>query len=335
MDPRDKKENTHPIVSIVIPMRDEEEHIGRCLDSLVAQDYPHSRFEVLVADGFSDDQSREIVAGYATAGVDVLLLDNPARVTPHALNTGVRHARGEVIIILGSHSYVEIDFISRNVEVLAATGADCVGGRIETISKTALGRVVSLAMSSPFGVGNARFRTSEKAGFVDTVAFGAYRRAVFDKVGLFDEELVRNQDDEFNFRLTRSGGRIYLDPKIRSYYWSRPTLGSLWRQYYQYGRWKTRILRKHGRLPSTRHIVPAAALTLFGITVIAGIAYHPLAWIPAALLAGYLAASLAVTIDLSLKNGPIYVMLPAAFATLHLSYALGFLRGLPQVVRTP
>lgn len=325
--------SSRPLVSVVIPMRNEESHIRRCVESLLAQDYPGGRWEVIVVDGRSDDRSRDIVAALAGGVTPVVLLDNPAMITPNALNIGVSSSGGEIVIILGSHSYVEPDFIARNVEVLAATGADCVGGRIETISDSRVGRVVSLAMSSSFGVGNARFRTSNRPGFVDTVAFGAYRREVFERIGLFDEELVRNQDDEFNFRLTRSGGRIYLDPSIRSYYVSRPTLRSLWRQYYQYGRWKTRILRKHGRLPSARHLAPALALTIFSVSVIVGLIYPRTALVPIALLLSYLALSLGFTIRIALKNGPDCVILPLAFATLHLSYAVGFIRGLPRNIR--
>lgn len=322
-----------PLVSVVIPMRNEEDYISRCLASLTAQDYPADQLEIMVADGRSTDRSREAVAGFTGGKPAVTLLDNPARVTPNALNIGINHSHGEVVIILGSHSYVENDFISRNIEVLAATGADCVGGRIETISNSRLGRVVSLAMSSSFGVGNARFRTSKKPGYVDTVAFGAYRRGVFDRIGLFDEELVKNQDDEFNFRLTRAGGRIYLDPSIRSYYWSRPTLRLLWKQYYEYGRWKTRILRKHGRLPSARHMAPALALMVFLATLVIGSLYREAIWLPLSLLAAYLALSLAFTIKIAIGNGFACLMLPVAFATLHLSYAVGFIRGLPQIAR--
>ena len=167
-------------------MRNEERHIGRCLDSLMEQDYPADCLEVKVVDGCSEDGSAAIVRSFAGRSPDVELLDNPDRVTPAALNIGIRNSGGDVVIILGSHSFVEPDFVSRNVAVLEASGADCAGGRIETISDRRMGRVISQAMSSAFGVGNSRFRTSMKPGFVDTVAFGAYRREVFERVGLFD-----------------------------------------------------------------------------------------------------------------------------------------------------
>ncbi|RJQ45361.1 MAG: glycosyltransferase family 2 protein [Gaiellales bacterium] len=333
VDATGRESEQEPLVSVVIPMLNEELHIERCLSSLTRQDYPAGRLEIFVVDGLSSDRSREIVSRFARGTPPVTLLDNPARVTPNALNTGILHSKGGVVVILGSHSYVEPDFVRRNVEALAQTGADCVGGRIETISDSATGRVISLAMSSPFGVGGARFRTSDKPGYVDTVAFGAYRREVFDRIGLFDEELVKNQDDEFNFRLTRSGGRIYLDPSIRSSYWSRTTLRSLWKQYYQYGRWKTRIFKKHGRLPSGRHIAPALALTVFAASVLAGLVHRDAAWLPLSLLAAYLAVSLAVTLKAVTRNGAACFMLPLAFATLHLSYALGFIRGLPVIAK--
>lgn len=319
-------------VSIVIPMRNEARHVSRCLDSLMRQDYPADRLEVKVVDGRSADGSAAIVRGYAGRMPAVELLDNPARVTPAALNIGIRRSAGDIVIILGSHSFVEADFVSRNVEALAASGADCVGGRIETVSDGNMGKIISQAMSSTFGVGNSRFRTAMRPGFVDTVAFGAYRREVFDRIGLFDEELIRNQDDEFNFRLIRSGGRIYLDPSIRSSYYSRSTLRGLWRQYFLYGWWKTVILRKHGRLPAARNLAPAAALAVFILSLALALAEPSLAWVAAVMLTAYLIMSLAVTLRLVGRKGPSMLLLPFAFVTLHLSYAAGFICGLPNLV---
>lgn len=319
-------------VSIVIPMRNEERHVGRCLDSLMEQDYPADCLEVKVVDGCSEDGSAAIVRSFAGRSPDVELLENPERVTPAALNIGIRNSSGDIVIILGSHSFVEPDFVSRNIAVLEATGADCAGGRIETISDRRMGRVISQAMSSAFGVGNSRFRTSMKPGFVDTVAFGAYRREVFERVGLFDEELIRNQDDEFNFRLIRGGCRIFLDPSIRSSYYSRPTLRGLWKQYFQYGWWKTVILRKHGRLPAARNLAPAAALSVFCLALLLALVVPPMVWLAAVMLATYLLLSVIVTLRSVGLAGPSMLLLPFAFATLHLSYATGFLCGLPNLV---
>ena len=319
-------------VSIVIPMRNEARHVGRCLDSIMRQDYPADWLEVKVVDGRSEDGSAAIVRSYAGRMPDVELLDNPARVTPAALNIGIRRSGGDMVIILGSHSFIEPDFVSRNVAALAASGADCAGGRIETVSESSMGKVISQAMSSTFGVGNSRFRTSMRPGFVDTVAFGAYRREVFDRIGLFDEDLIRNQDDEFNYRLIRNGGRIYLDPSIRSSYYSRLTLRGLWRQYFQYGWWKTVILRKHGRLPAARNLAPAAALAVFILSLTLALAEPSLVWVAAGILTAYLIMSLAVTLRLAGRRGPSMLLLPFAFATLHLSYAAGFLCGLPNLV---
>jgi glycosyltransferase involved in cell wall biosynthesis len=323
------------MVSVVIPMYNEEQYIGRCVRSLINQDYPPGLVEVLVVDGLSSDRSADIVRSFAAHTPTVRYLENPRRITPVALNIGVRSAKGDVVIILGSHSYVEPDFVRLNVETLEKTGADCVGGRIETMSHTVLGKVASLAMSSSFGVGNARFRTSDKPGFVDTVAFGAYRCEVFDRIGYFDEELVRNQDDEFNFRLTRGGGRIYLEPAIRSSYFSRPTLKALWKQYFQYGRWKVCILRKHGSLPSVRHLVPATALVVFAVSLLAAALSSGFLWLPVALLALYVLTSLLFSLRLAVRHGPSCVLLPVAFATLHLSYATGFICGISRLLSLP
>ncbi|MHB9054300.1 MAG: glycosyltransferase family 2 protein [Thermoleophilia bacterium] len=318
-------------VSIVIPMRNEESHIGRCLDSVMDQDYPADRLEVKVVDGRSDDQSAAIVRRYAGRTPDVELLDNPGRITPVALNIGIRNSSGDIVIILGSHSFVEPDFVSRNIAALSATGADCVGGKIETVSDTSMGRVISQAMSSTFGVGNSRFRTSLEPGFVGTVAFGAYRREVFERIGIFDEELIRNQDDEFNFRLIKSGGTIFLDPSIRSSYFSRATLRGLWKQYFQYGWWKTMILRKHGRVPAPRNLAPAAALIVFGLSLVLAMVVPSLIWIAAIMLTAYLVISFVIALRFVSVAGPFMLLLPFAYVTLHLSYAAGFICGLPNL----
>lgn len=321
----------HPLVSVVIPMRNEAAFIGRCLESLLSQDYP-GELELLVVDGCSKDGSPAIVQALAAHHPEINVLKNLQKTTPKALNIGVRKSRGEVVIVMGSHSTAEPDFIRRSVETLQCSGADCVGGRIETESQGRVGLVVALAMSSAFGVGNARFRTSGREGPVDTVAFGAYRRRVFDEIGPFDEELVRNQDDEFNFRLTRNGGIIYFNPAIRSHYYSRPTFAQLWRQYFQYGRWKTRILGKHGGLPSVRHIIPSTSLAFFTAAIALSFALPDLAWLPLLLLTVYAGLSLSLAIFYSVRYGPRCLLLPVAFATLHLSYATGFICGLPALM---
>ena len=245
-----------PLVTVVVPVYNDRTHLRQCLDSLIQSDYPAGQLEVLVVDGGSDDGSQSMVLQLAEQGEVIRLLHNPRRITAAGANIGIQHAAGDVIIILSAHSYVASDFIRQSVRYLYQTGASCVGGPIHSISDSFVGKAIALAMSSPFGVGNALFRYSRHEQYVDTVAFGAYRRKVFHKIGLYDENLVYNEDDEFNSRLRERGGKIFLTPAIQSFYYTRPSLRRLWRQYYHYGLGKVRVIQRHRHVAMTRHFVP-------------------------------------------------------------------------------
>ena len=250
-----------PCASVVIPCLNEVRHIGPCLDALDAQTGLSGRLEVLVVDGGSDDGTRELLDSLQPECIDLRVIDNPQRITPVAMNLGIDAALSEVIVILGAHAEVALDFIRRNLDALKAhPESGCVGGVVEQVHGDERSRRIGLAMSSPFGVGDARFRTGGTAGHVDTVAFGAYRKPVFTEVGGLDEALVRNQDDELNYRLTESGWRIWFDPRIRSVYHARSSYGKLFRQYHQYGYWKVFVNRKHKTVTTWRQLAPAAFL---------------------------------------------------------------------------
>jgi len=204
-------------VTVIVPCRNERRYIAACLDSILATAYPADRLEVLVVDGASDDGTRDAVRAYAAREPRVRLLDNPRRSAPAALNLGIRAARGEIIARMDAHVVYPPHYLPVLVEALLETGADNVGCPIVTLpaDESATARAIACALSHPFGVGNSRFRIgSAVRREVDTVPFGCFRRDVFDRVGLFDEELIRNQDDEFNFRLIRSGGRVLLVPDV-------------------------------------------------------------------------------------------------------------------------
>ncbi|MGQ9715818.1 MAG: glycosyltransferase family 2 protein, partial [Anaerolineae bacterium] len=320
-----------PFVTVIMPIRNEAAYIARSLGAVLAQDYPHDRMEVLVVDGMSDDGTRDVVAGLQVRHPQfaIRILNNPARIVPTALNLGLRHARGEIIIRVDGHCEIAPDYVHRCVEALRETGADCVGGICATtVGETLTARTVALAQSAWFGVGGVAFRVGRGTpGCVDTVPFGAYRREVFARIGGFDEELVRNQDDEFNFRLTQAGGKIWLDPSIRSIYHSRACLRGLWRQYFQYGLYKVRVIQKRRGIPSWRHLVPAVfVLGLVGSLFLALVTRQPL-W--ALGVAGpYAVANVAASLWTARHDPQALPFLPLAFATLHLAYGLGFLWGL-------
>ncbi|MDP3767191.1 MAG: glycosyltransferase family 2 protein, partial [Dehalococcoidia bacterium] len=213
-------EPSRPFVSVIVPMRNERRHIQRCLRSLAAQDYPRDRFEVIVVDGGSGDGSRELAEAMREELANLRVMENRGRNTARGLNIGLAFARGEVIVRVDAHASVARDFLGQGVAALRRANADVVGGPIRTLGEGPAGEAVALAVSSPFGVGNAVFRYSEREQWTDTVAFPAYRRDVFDRVGPF-AEIDGGEDDEFHYRLRDAGGRILLTPQIRSTYYAR------------------------------------------------------------------------------------------------------------------
>jgi glycosyltransferase involved in cell wall biosynthesis len=320
-----------PFVSVLVPCRNEEVHIEACLTSLLANDYPRAQVEILVMDGESTDRTREVVARVAGRDPRVQLIENPDRITSAALNLGLRQARGSVIILAGAHASYAPTHLRRLVSHLNASGADGVGGICETVPAdgSAEARAIAAAMTHPFGVGNAWFRLGvEEPRYVDTVPFGAYPRAVFDRVGGFDEELIRNQDDEFNARVLRSGGRLLLVPDVRFTYVSRGSLSQLARMYFQYGLYKPLAARKVGAVVTTRQIIPSLfVLALAGSLLLALLL--PRGVMAFALVAGaYLAAAVAVSASMVPKlgiAGALWIIV--AFPVLHLSYGAGALLG--------
>ncbi len=319
-----------PFVSIILPIRNESTYIKRGLFSILSQDCPIDQIEVLFVDGMSTDDTRKIISDFFAfhPQLKIQILDNPGKIVPTGMNVALRKAKGEIIIRVDGHTIIAPDYVRQCVEALQRTHADNVGGKMNAIGSNLFGKSVALATSTPFGIGGGRFHYSDAEEWVDTVYMGAWPRRVFEKIGLFDEELVRDQDDEFNYRLREHGGRILLSPSIRSEYTVRSTPRALWRQYYQYGYWKVRVLQKHHRQMSLRQFVPplfvlalfiSAILLFFPVTQpLATII--PMAYFTANLVAAFLTAS---------KSGwRSFPLLPSIFAILHLSYGLGFLVGL-------
>ena len=323
------KQTTLPLVSVLIAMRNEEAFIGRCLNSLAVQDYPAELLEILVIDGKSSDRSREIVSEMKGKLPNLHLLDNERQISPVAFNIGINNAKGEILTIISAHCYLTSDYISRCVEYLAETGADCVGGPIETIGENRTAEAIALAMSSPFGVGDALFRYSQEEQYVDTLAFGAYRRDVFERIGFFDEELAGSEDDEFNYRLRRHGGKLFLAPAIRSFYYGRTSLRDLWTQYFRYGFGKVRVVQRHPRLVGVRHLIPAVFVAGLVTTAVLSPFSPLLALLFALIVCSYVLISLALSVRIAARNGWQYLpLLPLAFACLHFAYGTGFLLGL-------
>ncbi len=292
------------------------------------QDYSDGAIELIVVDGMSTDGTREILFRRAASNELLRVIDNPDRFTPIALNKGIEAAAGEVVIILGAHAELDTEFVRRSIEALEAhPDAGCVGGLIKNIHENKESALIGRAMASSFGVGNARFRTGGKAGYVDTVAFGAYRKEVFETIGLFDEALVRNQDDELNFRLTKAGYKIWFDPEIQSKYYVRGSFKKLYRQYFQYGYWKVYVNRKHRTVTTLRQIIPllfVAWMSLALVITLLDTRFMPLLTLPLFLwfLAAFGAALMAATPSKDLPG------VIRAFLTLHVAYGLGYAKGI-------
>lgn len=319
-------------LSIIIPCRNEERYIGNCLETLIANDYPADTYEIIVVDGMSDDKTREVLEKFTNIFKSIKVLDNPEKVTPVALNRGIREARGKYILILSSHSKVDRTFIKANIAALAKYTSDCVGGLLVTLpaNGSVLAKAIASALSSSFGVGNAHFRTgSKKVRYVDTVPFGCYRRELFGKIGYFDEDLIRNQDDEFNLRLIKNGGKILLVPDIVSYYYARPSLGKLWKMYFQYGYFKPLVARKVGGVLTLRQLIPSCFILGLLITSFLSFFAKPFLWVFSIILISYASTNLLFSGSIALASDmrAIFV-LPMIFTALHFSYGSGYLKGL-------
>jgi glycosyltransferase involved in cell wall biosynthesis len=325
-----------PFVSVIIPCRDEEKFIAQCLESVMANDYPKDRLEVLVIDGISEDGTRAIVEGYVKCYSFVRLFENPKKIAPTALNIGIAHAKGEIIMRMDAHNIYPTNYISGLVAWLEKRGADNVGGiwKIRPANDSPIAKAIAIGLSHPFGVGNAYYRIGlPEPRWVDTVPFGCYWRKVFDRLGLFDEELVRNQDDEFNHRLIKSGGRILLVPEVFSYYYARDSLRKLWNMYYQYGYFKPLVALKVGKVMTVRQLIPALfVLGLLGSTALAVWSWSG-GLILLALVIAYTAAALSCSAVVAFTRGVMCALgLSLVFPTLHLSYGLGFLKGILDFV---
>jgi len=315
-----------PFVSVIIPMRNEAEWIDRCLGSVLQQDYPAELMEILVADGMSTDESPERLAHLAMRDGRVHVIPNPGLIVPTGLNLAIAAARGEVIARIDAHTVIERDYLKRGVEILERTGASNVGGPMVCRGGSPIAEAIASAMESRFGIG-ATFHFADKEAECDTVYMGMWPRGVFEEVGLFDEEMVRNQDDEHSYRIRKAGGRIVVSPVMRSLYQNRESWKALIRQFWQYGVWKVRVLQKHPRQMSVRHFVPPAFQAVVVVLLLVGILWQPALWTALGIVALY-AVILAVVAVRSAREAAEQARLWLALVLIHQCWAAGFLTGL-------
>ena len=322
-------------ISVVIPTYNEEGFIAKMLDSLLSQDIGNERLEVLIVDGRSEDKTREIVSEYSKKYPWVKLLDNPHKVVPHAMNIGIRASTGKIIVRMDAHSRYPDHYIKTLVETLESTGADNVGGAWKTIpgADTSIAKAIALATSHPLGIGNAEYRLdSEEVKEVDTVPYGCYRKEIFDRIGYYDEELIRNQDDELNGRLIAQGGKILLLPDLKIEYSARPTCPKMMRMFFQYGFFKPLVNKKLGHAATWRQFVPpifvASIIVMLLLCMLSSLFYPVLG--SGAIV--YFSVCFYFSFKMMLKeqDAALILYLPITFFLIHLSYGWGYLRGLFQ-----
>jgi glycosyltransferase involved in cell wall biosynthesis len=326
-----------PMVSVIVPCRDEARFIGACLDSIAASDYPKELLEVLVIDGASTDGTRDIIEDLARQYPLIRRIPNEKLTTPVALNLGIRAARGAYIVWMSAHNTYPPDYITQSIDWAERSGADNVGGVIVTRPRSAglWAQGVATALTHPFGVGASHFRVQRpEPAWVDTVFGGCYRRTVFDRIGLFNEQLTRGQDMEFNLRLQRAGGRTLLVPQIQSIYYARTRPLEFAKHTWSNGEWAILpFLHSVGSPVGARHLVPMA----FALAILAGIILGAIgwSWLPLAVVGGaYVLANVLGSAHAARRERKLalLVAMPAVFTLLHLSYGFGSVSGLLRLI---
>ena len=326
-----------PTVTVIIPMRNEERRIARCLASILANDFPHDKLEILVADGMSEDRSAQVIARYSADFPIVRRIENHKRIVPAGLNLGIAQARGDLVIIMGAHCQYPHDYISTCVRELERTHADVVGGVLNTLpgSNTLIARSIALMTSHPFGVGSSSFRTRSGCRFVDTVPYGAYRREVFERVGVFDEALARNQDFELNARVRRAGGKLFLSEDLTVDYYNVPNFRRLLSQAFNNGLWLAKMWLHSCSSFRLRHAIPlvfvSVLLACFGFGLANGVALL----IGESIFALYSVAAMFSASQISHRQGVrFFFPVLALFFAHHFAYGLGTLAGFLNSVRS-
>lgn len=322
---------THPQVTVIIPCYNEEATIGLLLKALARQTYPPEKMEILVADGMSTDNTRQEIIAFQHQHPELLvhIIDNPRRNIPAGVNTAISQAQGEYIIRLDAHSEPYPDYIELCVSALEAEKGDNVGGvwEIKPGGDGWFARSIAYAAAHPLGVGDARYRLGGKAQAVDTVPFGSFHRDLFKRVGLFDETLLTNEDYEFNVRVRNSGGVVWFDPAIRSVYYARSDFKSLTRQYFRYGYWKGKMLRRYPHTIRWRQFLPPAFISSLAILGLLSMIAPTARWVLMIELGMYLAILIVggVLLSVKQKQPSLVIGFPLAVATMHLSWGSALL----------
>lgn len=321
-------------VSVIVPCYNEEARIQTLLEAIYGQSYPISQIEVVIADGLSTDGTRAVIADFISSHSDlkIKVVDNTRRVIPSGLNRAIEAAGGMYIVRLDAHSIPYSDYVQNCIQGLKDGRGDNIGGvwRIQPGAATWIAKSIASAVAHPIGAGDARYRIGGVAQEVDTVPFGAFKKDLIQRIGMYDETLLSNEDYELNVRLRQSGGRVWMDPTISSIYFSRSTLRELARQYWRYGYWKAQMVRRYPKTLRWRQIIPPAfVLSLLGLSVISLI-WDLARWLLAIIVILYIIIIFGIGIQMSLKHNSFSyaIGVPLATAIIHLSWGTAFLWGL-------
>jgi cellulose synthase/poly-beta-1,6-N-acetylglucosamine synthase-like glycosyltransferase len=317
-----------PFISVIIPCRNELKYIKKCLESILYNDYPKIKIEIIIVDGGSDDGTKNIINSYIKKYPFIRLLDNPKKITPAAMNIGIGEAKGDIIVRMDAHSIYEKEYISNSVDLLQTTNASMVGGVRKAKGTGFVSKAIALATTTPFGIGDSKYLYSNKEEWVDTVFAGTWYKKTLKALGGFNEEWVVNQDYELNYRLRQAGGKILLSPKIRCYYYVRDSLTKLAKQYLRYGTWRVKTLVTYPDSLRARQLAPP----VFVLSLIISLIILPFSLkYGIILLLVYGISNIGVSLKISIKKKLKYLpILPIIFFILHLAWGLGFIFGLKR-----
>ena len=316
-----------PTVALLVPVRNEADHIDAVLSGLVGQTYPRERLVIAVIDGESTDDTRDRVARWSERDERIMLLQNPDRAMPAGLNIGIRSTRSNIVGVISGHSSVDDDYVERAVAALERTGAWCVGSRVKRMATTPAQRAIARAATSPIGVGDSKHNYATEPGWAETAFPGMWPRWVFERVGLFDPDMVFNEDNELSTRILAAGGRMWFEPSIEVRYVPRASLSGVFHQYRRYALGKVAVFRKHRGALRWRHLVPPAWVAWLLAGTVVGFLV-PAVWV---VLAASIAVYLSVLIVASLRGrakGDSLVLTVSAFVAIHFGYGIGMWQGI-------
>lgn len=326
------------MVSAICPIYNEEKYIGRFLDSILRQNYPKTDMEILLVDGMSKDRTREVIRTYTEKLPFLKLVDNPQKTAPYAMNTGIKEAKGDIIVRLDVHAEYPEDYFAKLIDNLGKLeGAENIGGVCVTLpgGSSATSIAIAECMSNPFGMGNSYFRIgTDKVKRVDTVPFGCFRRSLFDRIGLYDTDMTRNQDDELNGRIVRNGGKIYLLPDVRIKYFARDTVAKVRKMFYQYGLYKPLVNKKVGMPVTIRQFCPVVFVLGLTLGLLLSIVFPALWSIYLGSICLYAVIGFAEGCKSAKKTGRMALvsLMPYVFLNIHLSYGYGYMIGLYKIL---